>query len=162
MVNDGKTGVTGLVPFGVGAEIREPAQVKRSVGYAIRRAQMRVYEDFFATLADLDATPSRFTLMALISENPGIRSVDLARALGVARSGMVRLIDDLESRNLLSRKTLRSDRRNQALTLTALGRRKLDQLEQAVERHEEQVTYGLTASERECLLDLLRRVAWPH
>ncbi len=148
-----------LATFSVGDEIREPQQIKRYVGYAIRRAQMRIYDDFFAALADQETTPARFTLMLLIRENPGIRSVDLARVLRVARSGMVRLIDELEQRGLITREVYRKDRRNQALALTAQGQRTLKRLESAVERHEEKVTAELTQSERKKLLDLLWRVA---
>lgn len=144
-----------------GDEIRQPPQVSRSIGYAIRRAQMRIYEEFFALLADLDTTPTRYTLMLLIRENPGIRAVDLARVLGVARSRMVKLIDDLECRSLISRKTLPSDRRNRVVVLTAQGKCKLNQLEQVVERHEAQLTEGLSAEDRERLLGLLWRIALP-
>lgn len=161
MGNDQKGGEVEFATFSVGDEIRKPPQLKEYVGYAIRRAQMRIYEDFFNALVDQDTTPARFTLMLLIRENPGIRSVDLARALGVARSGMVRLVDELDQRSLISRETCQNDRRNQALALTALGRRKLSRLEKVVESHEAQVTANLTLSERKKLLELLWRVALP-
>jgi DNA-binding MarR family transcriptional regulator len=156
---DRKDGAVELATFSVGDEIREPAQIKHSIGYAIRRAQMRIYEDFYAALADLDTTPTRFTLLLLIRENQGIRSVDLARALGVARSRMVRLIDELEQRGLITREIYQKDRRNQALVLTALGRRQLKRMEIAVERHEDRVTANLSPSERKRLLELLWRIA---
>jgi DNA-binding MarR family transcriptional regulator len=149
------------IPFSIGGEVHPPAQVSRSIGYAIRRAQMRVYEDFFAALADLETTPTRYTLMLLIRDNPGIRSVDLARVLGMSRSHMVKQIDDLESRNLITRETPRSDRRSRILLLTARGESKLTQLEQAVERHEAQLTEGFSAEDRERLLGLLWRIALP-
>jgi DNA-binding MarR family transcriptional regulator len=158
MVNDRKTTRAAPAEFTVGDEIREPAQMKNDLGYAIRRAQLRAYESFYNALQDLETTPARFTLMLLIRENPGIRSVDLARKLGVARSGMVRLIDDLEGRGLIARETLKSDRRNQALALTAEGRRYLKQLERAVGRHEAALSSKLTAGERAQLIDLLWRV----
>ncbi len=148
-----------LANFTAGDDIREPAQIKKSIGYAIRRAQLRIYDDFYAALADLDTTPARYTLMLLIRENPGIRSVDLARTLSVARSGMVRLIDELEQRDLLVREIDQRDRRNQSLVLTILGHQKLNELDQAVAHHEAQVTAKLTEDEREKLLQLLWRVA---
>jgi DNA-binding MarR family transcriptional regulator len=159
MGRDRKGNEVEITSFSTGDEIREPEQFRRNIGYAIRRAQMRVYDDFYAALADLDTTPTRFTLMLLIRENPGIRSVDLARVLGVARSGMVRLIDELEQRELIAREVDQKDRRNQSLLLTSLGRRKLSRMEKAVEKHEAQVTAGLSSSEREKLLELLWRVA---
>lgn len=122
---------------------------------------MRVYDEFFTALGDLDTTPIRYALMLLIRENPGIRAVDLASVLGVARSRMVKLIDDLESRNLISRETHQSDRRNRILVLTVHGKRKLKPMEQAVERHEAQLTEGLSAEDRNRLLGLLWRIALP-
>ena len=156
---DRKGNERALASFSVGDEIREPQQIRHNVGYAVRRAQMRVYDHFFTALADLDTTPTRYTLMLLIRENPRIRSVDLARALGMARSGMVRLIDELEQRGLISRETDKKDRRNQALVLTSLGRRKLTRIQKVVEQHEAHVTANLSESEKEKLLELLWRVA---
>ena len=158
MVNDRKTTRSAPVEFTIGDEIREPAQMGDYLGYAIRRAQLRAYESFFTALRDLETTPARFTLMLLIRENPGIRSVDLAGKLGVARSGMVRLIDDLESRELIVREKLRNDRRNHALTLTPTGRQHLRRLERAVDRHEKMLASRLTEKERTQLVELLGRV----
>ncbi len=159
MGKDRKGSELELAGFRVGDEIRQPEQFKHNIGYAIRRAQMRIYEDFYAALADLDMTPTRFTLLLLIRENPGIRSVDLARVLGVARSGMVRLIDDLEQRGLISREIYQRDRRNHALALTPNGLRHLVRADKAVAQHEAKVTANLSDSERTKLLQLLWRVA---
>ncbi len=155
MVRDGST------LYFASNEIRQPAQVTGSIGYAISRAKMRIYEEFFAALADFDTTPIRYTLMLLIRENPGIRAADLARLLGVARSRLVKLVDDLETRELILRKTQPGDRRNRILVLTTQGEHKLKQLELVVQRHEAQMTKGFSAEERERLIGLLWRVALP-
>lgn len=136
----------------------EPAALKQHVGYAIRRAQLRTYQSFFETLAALEVTPARYTLLLLIRENPGIRSVNLARMLAVARSGLVKLMDEFDRQQWIVRETLQSDRRNQAISLTPLGRRKLKQLESAVAGHEARITSRLSAAERRQLLDILARV----
>jgi len=159
MGNDRKTTAASPAEFAVGDAIREPAQMRNDLGYVIRRAQLRAYESFYNALQDLNTTPARYTLLLLIRENPGIRSVDLARKLDVARSGMVRLIDDLEGRGLIAREVLKSDRRNQALTLTAEGRKHLKQLEKAVVRHEAALSEKLSDKEREQLIELLWRIA---
>jgi DNA-binding MarR family transcriptional regulator len=98
-------------------------------------------------------------LSQMSPENPGIRAVDLARTLGVARSGMVKLVEGLEQRGLISREADPRDRRNQTLVLTRQGQRTLNKQEKAVEHHEAKVTAGLSESEREQLLALLWRVA---
>ncbi len=156
---DRKVDETDFPDFAAGDGIRMPEQFRSNIGYAVRRAQIRLYNDFYNALTDLDTTPTRFTLMLLIRENPGIRSVDLARTLGVARSGMVKLVEGLEQRGLISRKTDPKDRRNQTLVLTRQGQRTLNKQEKAVARHEAKVTANLSENEREQLLTLLWRVA---
>jgi DNA-binding MarR family transcriptional regulator len=147
------------VPLADGGNgVTEPAQLARYIGYAIRRAQIRVEESFHAALGALHVTPTRFTLLLLIRENPGIRSVDLARAVNMARSGLVGLIDGFERQALIVRETSRSDRRNQAIYLTELGRRSLRAIERAVEVHEARIAADLSPAERADLLDTLSRL----
>ncbi len=161
MSNERKTEMDGSNAFSMGNEIRQPALVSQSIGYALRRAQMRVYEEFLSLLAELHTTPTQYTLMLLIRENERVRAVDLARNLRVAPSRMAKLIDDLERRKLILRETLRSDRRNRMLVLTSQGERTLNKLEQLAERHEAQLTEGFSIEDRECLLGLLWRIAQP-
>jgi DNA-binding MarR family transcriptional regulator len=161
MGKDRKGGEIEIATFPAGDEIRTPAQLTHNIGYAIRRAQIRIYDDFYTALADLDTTPTRYSLLLLIRENPGIRSVDLARALSVARSGMVRLIDELEQRKLITREVDLKDRRNQTLALTSFGCSQLALMEKTAEQHEARVTAGLSKNERDQLLGLLWRIALP-
>jgi DNA-binding MarR family transcriptional regulator len=74
---------------------------------------------------------------------------------------MVKLIDDMECRSFILRKTHPSDRRNRVLVLTAQGESRLNQLGQIVGRREAQLTEGLSEGERERLLGLLWRIALP-
>ena len=135
------------------------AELPQFVGYAVRTAEMRVGEHFFAALAGQHITPARFTLLLVLRSNPGIRSTDLARILKCARSGLVKLVDFLEERQMVTREITQSDRRNQSLTLTALGQRKLKEMELAVLRHEEEICARISAEERVQLLDILSRLA---
>src|SRR5690606_37333978 len=66
------------------------------VGYAIRRAQILIYEDFLAALEPWDITPQRFSALTLIAANADLKLTDLARILGIARSGAVQLANQLQ------------------------------------------------------------------
>jgi DNA-binding MarR family transcriptional regulator len=130
-------------------------------GYAIRRAQIRIYEDFVRSLAPWNITPPRFSALTIIAGNPDLKLTELARILGIARSGAVLLIDALEDMKLVVRRPSRSDRRAHSLALTATGRKTLEAVTQAVCEHDARIASGLSEQERATLLDLLGRLGPP-
>lgn len=79
------------------------------IGYALRRAQLTLYEDFVASLAPWNITPPRFSALVIIDKNPDLKLTELARILGVARSGAVTLIDALSALGYVSRHDSPSD-----------------------------------------------------
>ena len=129
------------------------------IGYALRRAQLRLYEDFVESLARWNITPPRFAALVIIAQNPDLKLTDLARILGVARSGAVTLIDALSAPGYVAREASRSDRRAFRLVLTAKGKRALVEITAAVEQHDRRIVSMLSAEEQQRLMDLLRRMA---
>ena len=130
------------------------------VGYAIRRAQIKLYEDFITTLAPWDITPPRYSALVVIAHNPGLKLTELARILGIARSGAVMLIDALESMGFVARLPARSgDRRAHALELTPQGEEALQAISHAVVEHDHRMTQALTNDERKALVGLLQRIS---
>jgi DNA-binding MarR family transcriptional regulator len=128
------------------------------IGYALRRAQLRVFDDFFSTVSGEGITPARFSALMVVSANPGISQQALAQSLNIARSGVVMLVDWLEEAGLVSREALEEDRRAVALHLTRKGRDRLKRIVQLVDAHESRVCSQLSAKEKETLLELLSRV----
>jgi len=128
-------------------------------GYAIRRAQIRIYEDFVRSLAAWQITPPRFSALQIIARNPNLRLTDLSRILGIARSGAVTLIDALEAMRLVVREPSSTDRRAYRLTLTAVGRKTLAAATEAVCAHDARIAAQLSAQERQTLLQLLDKLA---
>lgn len=128
------------------------------VGYAIRRAQMRIYQDFLDSLGDLAITPPRFSAMTIIQCNAGMKLTELANAMGIARSGAVEVVNSLERLGYVSRSDSATDRRAFALVLTENGKHALQQITVAVKEHDMRISARLTAdeqSELRRLLDLL-------
>ncbi|RWA47154.1 MarR family transcriptional regulator, partial [Cupriavidus sp. UYMSc13B] len=132
------------------------------IGYAIRRAQIRIYEDFVLSLAQWQITPPRFSALIIISRNPHLKLTELAQILGIARSGAVLLVDALEEMNLVARRPAAGDRRAYSLVLTAAGRRTLEAATQAVVAHDAHVGAALTEAEQATLKSLLARLAPPR
>ncbi|MGO4331965.1 MarR family winged helix-turn-helix transcriptional regulator [Cupriavidus sp. 2TAF22] len=133
----------------------------RLVGYAIRRAQIRIYEDFVQSLAQWNITPPRFSALVIIARNPHLKLTELARILGIARSGAVLLVDALEDMKLVARRPAPHDRRAYSLVLTPGGRRTLEAATAAVCEHDARVAAALSAEQQDTLRALLGQLAPP-
>ncbi|MFZ6871804.1 MarR family winged helix-turn-helix transcriptional regulator [Undibacterium sp. Di27W] len=126
-------------------------------GYAVRRAQLSIYADFTASLGAYDITPQRFSSLVIISNNPGISQTRLAEVMGIARSGVVAIIDNFEQAGLLERQDS-GDRRSYMLHLTKDGHKQLAKYKRAVKEHDDRVSQHLTAKERQQLRALLGKL----
>ncbi|AOY98796.1 MarR family transcriptional regulator [Cupriavidus sp. USMAHM13] len=131
------------------------------VGYAIRRAQIRIYEDFVTSLAPWQITPPRFSALIIIARNPHLKLTDLARILGIARSGAVLLVDALEAMQLVERRPAPADRRAYSLALTHGGRKTLEAVTEAVRAHDARIAQALSPEEQATLKSLLSRLGMP-
>ncbi len=129
------------------------------IGYQLRRAQVRVFNDFLETMKDMGVTPGQFGVIAIIGANPGLSQSALARAVGIERSTIVAVIDRLEILGLASRQPSPTDRRSHALVLSEEGRAVLARLKERVVGHETRIAGDFTPGEQAQLIDLLKRLA---
>lgn len=129
-----------------------------SLGYALRRAQVRAYELFFEMLGEMDLSPARLTALSLIATQPDINQAALARHLNIAGPSVLKLVDALEGAGLVCRLDVAGDRRRYALALTATGRSRMEQLRERLAVYEAKLAAGLSATERAQLLALLEKV----
>jgi DNA-binding MarR family transcriptional regulator len=128
------------------------------IGYQLRLTQLAIFGDFAAELKDLDISPGRFGVLVLISANPGMTQSLLAAATQLDRSTMVAVIDQLEARKLVERRASPTDRRSNALVLTADGEKLLRQLKRRVKLHEARIAKTMTAAESDKLVEVLARI----
>ncbi|PTQ75571.1 MarR family winged helix-turn-helix transcriptional regulator [Celeribacter persicus] len=132
--------------------------LRQFVGYNMKRAFLSVREDLANVLEPLGLRMTSFSALAIIRENPDISQSRLAEALHIERSGVVVLVDELESADLIERGRVEGDRRQYALRTTEAGETKWKEAERAVHAHEDALFHDLSTEERATLRDLLRRV----
>jgi DNA-binding MarR family transcriptional regulator len=130
-----------------------------SLGYALRRAQVRAYDLFYEMLGEMDLSPARLTALSIIAGQPDINQATLARQLNVAGPSVLKLVDALEDAGLICRLDVASDRRRYSLALTATGRAKMETLRARLAAYEARLAAGLSAAERAQLMGLLERIA---
>lgn len=110
-----------------------------------------------AALAPFELRAGAFSAMALISANPGCSQKELALALGMDKSAVVAVLDDLERRGLVSRVRDERDRRRHTLSLTREGEALMHKMHPAVLKPGLPIREALSPEEMEQLLSLLDR-----
>lgn len=128
------------------------------IGYALRRAQIRMTEAFDAQLGGLGITTQRFSALVLIAANPGLKQTELAGVMGIARSGVLAIVDVLAGQDLIERRPAPNDARAQALYLSPEGERRMPQIIELVRQHDRDLVSGFSADEVETLRALLERI----
>ena len=127
------------------------------LGYALRRAQNALYLDFHAETAAFDISPQRFAAVVLIGENPGLKQGVLAEAMGIDRSGALRLVGWLNERGLAGRARIAGDGRAWGLRLSERGEHIRTALTEVVQRHDRRMMarVGPEATQLKALLERL-------
>jgi len=108
-------------------------------------------------LGSVGLTPALFGLLNVIGAREGAIQQELGAAMGIDRSTMVSLIDQLENAGLAKRRLSATDRRAREIVITPKGRRLLERARAMIGETENDVLGGLTAKERDELIGLLRR-----
>jgi len=129
-------------------------------GFSVRRTQLVITDAFDRAMAGTGLTTQRFSALILISRNPGLKQTELARIMGIARSGMLAIVEALAELDLIEQRPSPSDRRAQALHLSAAGRQRLPGLIARVRDHDARVTEALSGAEIGRLTGLLIKL-WP-
>ncbi len=146
---------------------REPASVRatparglsRRAGFLLAQLGTHAHRRLAERLAPFDLHPRHFGMLSHLAASEGQSQQALSIALGIHRSAVVALVDDLEQRGLAERRRDPLDRRAYALYLTPSGRDVLAELERIAQEHEAALLTALDASERSQLVSLLQRVA---
>lgn len=128
------------------------------VGYNLKRSYLVVRNAAQEVLEPMGLKVVSMTALSLIVDNPGIAPSQIADTLQMERPNIVVIIDELETRQLISRARSKQDRRRFALTATVRGRRLRDQASEAVAKAEYAALGALSDAEIAQLLELLRRI----
>ena len=128
------------------------------IGYAMRRAQLKLFQNLIARLAAHDLRPAQFSAMAIIEQHPGLMQADLARALVIEPPQVVPLLNKLESRALAVRVRCKPDKRSYGIFLSKTGEILLKELKTIAAQSDKDATCALDNAEREALLCLLKKI----
>jgi len=146
------------VPGGADAQAPLDSALDDLIGYALRRAQLKLFQNLIGRLATHDLRPAQFSALAIIDQNPGLMQADLAKALAIEPPQVVPLLNKLESRALAVRVRCKPDKRSYGIFLSKTGETLLKELKQIASQSDLESTAALSGTEREELLRLLKKV----
>ncbi|HEX7710723.1 MAG TPA: MarR family transcriptional regulator [Sphingomonadaceae bacterium] len=127
-------------------------------GFALRRASLLDFGGFGEALGDRAITPLRYSMLEVIGANPGLRQVQLADILGLAKPAATIAIDFWQARECVTRNKDERDRRSYGVYLTETGEETLSDLQRRVVAHDTRLTQCLSAPELDNLRRYLKRI----
>ena len=130
----------------------------RLLGLASGYAQRVVGE----RLATLDSRKWYYATLAALAEFGPDSQSGLSDRTGIYRSDLVATINELTERGLVVRAPNPADRRRNAITITAEGRRHLERLDALVADAQDEILAPLSAADRAELVRILKLVVGHH
>lgn len=101
------------------------------LGYLLKTAYAQLAERVDVVLSSLELTARQLAVLSVIATNDSLSQIALSDRLGVDRTTIVAMLDELEDDGLVKRRRDMRDRRRNTLALTASGRSRVIKAEKA-------------------------------
>jgi DNA-binding MarR family transcriptional regulator len=138
----------------------ETCTLSNDLGWALGTVFRGYVKATHEALGGLPGGPRGYQVLATAAQDEHGSQLALAQRLGVDRTVMTYLLDDLEAAGLIERRPDPADRRARRIVATSHGRTTLTHLDQQLRAAEEQLLSGLDGEEdRQVFRRLLRRLA---
>ena len=141
-----------------------PAEDDRGVslaerpGFLVRRLHQIHLALFAEECLPFGVTPVQYSIMSVLSGQPGLDQATLAHEVGVDRTTLANVVARLEGRELVRRTQGRTDRRLKHVRLTPRGQRLVGRMHDAAQRAHDRTVEALAPGQRTAFLGALRRL----
>lgn len=132
--------------------------LRDSIGYLLKRTQRLMQERIERMFAEQGCTLQQWVVLMHLRDGLAITVADLCRELHHDSGAMTRLIDQLESRDLIERRRNPEDRRVIELSITKTGHKLLDQMIPTACDMLNTTLDGFSRDEVKLLQSMLRRI----
>jgi DNA-binding MarR family transcriptional regulator len=131
------------------------------LGYLLKHAQLQLAELTATAMAPFGITGRQLAVLIAVDSQAPLSQQEVAHRLGVDRTTMVLLIDELENKRLVQRRRDPDDRRKNVVVLTDAGRTTLREASRASDEAERLFLGSLSGDEAAQLRHALRAIAFP-
>ena len=127
-------------------------------GHLIRRCQQIAVAIFVDEVRDFDLTPVQYAALFVVRAQPGVDQTRLVNLIALDRSTIGSVVERLEAKGLITRKSGTEDRRTKRLYPTEAGIALLAAVAGAVDRAQHRILAPLNATERTQFMTMLARL----
>lgn len=159
-----------MVPWNLmpSSPMKSPSQktcaplLESHIGYWLRLVSNQISGAFARALQKKQLSVAEWVALNQIQHRADITAVDLADLMGMTRGAISKVLDKLESKKLVRRKTSREDSRVSLLSLTPSGQRSLPDLKCLADNNDRYFFAPLDPEERALLRSLMEKLARAH
>ena len=135
-----------------------PTRLRRKPSWLIGRVSARAHRLIGETMAAVDGHAYHFAILAALDEFGPDSQVRIGQRCGIDQSDMHTMLNELTEQGHVARTSDPGDRRRNLITLTAAGRRRLEELDTTLTGVQHDILDTLSATERDTLTVLLTRI----
>jgi DNA-binding MarR family transcriptional regulator len=128
------------------------------LGYLLKHAELRFAQLTSAELEPLGISPREWAALNCLDEQHGLSQREVADLLGVDRTTMVALVDELQAKGWVKRHPQPDDRRKNIVSLTRKGRDLMQRGARIIDNCERRFLATLSESDAEQLKNALHAV----
>jgi DNA-binding MarR family transcriptional regulator len=132
--------------------------LEHDLGWAIGVLSRSYRRAAMSAVQDLPGGPRGYHVLSAVAVGDPSSQLELAGRLGINKSVMTYLIDDLEEAAMVTRRPDPADRRARQVVITTQGARALTRAREQVSAAEAKLLADLSAEEARTLRDLMRRL----
>lgn len=129
-----------------------------SFHYLLLANQAMLHKQLLTQLKDTGLTLGQPKVLDYLRQHDGANQAEIARACHIEPASLTSVLNRMEEKELVERRTQQGDRRSFSVHLTEQGHLLALRVEQAFEELEEQALQGVSEAEREQFLAVFRRV----
>jgi len=146
-----------ISPPSGGEEAYVPPALANLIGYYLRIAQEASFQAIRQAAGKADLKPGWYTILTILSDNPGLTPTELSKLCGRDRSTLTSTLNGLDARGLIARRRKAGDQRSYGVKLTAAGEAMLRKLQVIAHAHDEKLD-AIAGKDKPLLMTLLRRI----
>ena len=135
-----------------------PARLRGKPSWLLNKVSARAHRLIAETMTAAGGHAYHFAILAALDEFGPDSQVQIGQRCGIDQSDMHTMLNELEGQGHVARTSDPADRRRNLITLTAAGRRRLEELDTALTEAQHDILDALSATERDTLTALLTRI----
>ncbi len=140
-----------------GEDLQIPAFFADVIGYHLRIAQEASFAAIRQGAGSSDLKPGWYTLLTILSDNPGLTPSEISRLCGRDRSTLTTTLKALDARGLILRERKADDQRSYSVRLTEAGETMLKDLRVIAHAHDDRLD-AIVGKDKVMFLAVLRRI----